>query len=290
VPQKKKTGASHEQPTGAPDWSSKSARVRWLLDTRFQGNRSAFAKAVGFSHTIVARVVGGQDPGQRLMTAIVERLGVNSDWLMIGVGQPFAKPVDAAQAGLPLVRVPLPGHPMDHQNVWEGLVPDPVGPMTVASRYWLELAPGQPLVESGTPGFLPGDRLLMETDRARFTRNQDLDNRLCVIRTRTDGKIRLGKVEYVPAGDVDDPERLEVEYFKATPDASDAVQEHAYRHHPDGRIEFKFRTLHRGHVGGREKLVPAWQLEDHFGGLRVELTDIVAVWLDILFRPAGMRG
>jgi hypothetical protein len=43
-------------------------------------------------------------------------------------------------------------------------------------------------------------------------------------------------------------------------------------------------------VGGREKLVPAWQLENYLGGPRVELTDIVAVWLDILFRPAGMRG
>ena len=29
-----------------PDWSSPIARIRWLLDTRFRGNRSAFAKAI----------------------------------------------------------------------------------------------------------------------------------------------------------------------------------------------------------------------------------------------------
>ena len=290
MPRKKNPTGPDEPATDAPDWSSKSARIRWLVDTRFEGNRSALAEAVGFSHTIINRVVGGQDPGQRLMTAMVKRLGVSSEWLLTGTGQPYAKPVDASQPGLPLVRVPLPGHPMDHQALWEGVAPDPAGPAALPSRYWLALVSSQPILKSGTRGFRPGDRLLMEADRARFPRKQDLDNSLCVIRSPGDGTVRLGAVQCTAASEEDGPERLEVDFFDPDLDPSETVKENVYRHHPDGHVEFVSRTLRRTRAGGRERLVPAWQL-DSFGPVpTVELTDVVAVWLGLLHRPAGMCG
>src|SRR5947209_10271760 len=89
VKKRKTRPAAADAPTPAPDWSTPSARVKWLLDSRFRGNRSAFAEAVGVSHTLIGKVAAGQAPGRKLLTAIAQSLSVNPAWLLTGEGQPY---------------------------------------------------------------------------------------------------------------------------------------------------------------------------------------------------------
>src|SRR5262245_13871744 len=107
--------------TPAPDWSTPAARVAWLLETRFRGNRSAFAEAVDVSHTLIGKVAAGQAPGRKLLTAIVQSLPVNPAWLLTGEGQPYLAPPDlGGRRGLPLSRNLLPGPPLAHQELLSG--------------------------------------------------------------------------------------------------------------------------------------------------------------------------
>src|SRR4051812_9308103 len=98
---------SHKRPAGRnPEWTTVNGRVRWLVKTRFAGNRSAMAKAIGFSHTVIANVVNGKAPGRRLLEAIAARLGVDAVWLREGEGQPFRREADAGTVrGIPVTNV-----------------------------------------------------------------------------------------------------------------------------------------------------------------------------------------
>src|SRR5262249_48887045 len=98
-----------------PAWATISKRVEWLVSARLGGKKSAMAKAIGFSHTIVAKVIDGKvEPGPRLKDAIISKLHVNPVWLETGEGQPF--PDSDVDRGIPVTNVLLPGSPLSNQQ------------------------------------------------------------------------------------------------------------------------------------------------------------------------------
>src|SRR4051794_34824800 len=91
-----------------PAWETASERIKWLVETRFDDNRSAMAMAIGFSHAIVGRVVAGTKPGRRFLEAVVRQLHVNPAWLERGEGQPFSED-GSGDRGIPMTNMLLPG-------------------------------------------------------------------------------------------------------------------------------------------------------------------------------------
>jgi hypothetical protein len=259
-----------------PAWGTAAARIKWLVEARFGGNRSALAKAVGFSHTIVGRVVAGAKPGRHLLDAVVTRLGVDRDWLDSGEGQPFPPERADGDRGIPVAKSPLPGPPLSHQPLLEGwiVVPEIVPSPTL---YWLALKRGQPIVAKSSSGFRAGDLLLMETDPAKFPREADLFGDLCVVQAGGGGSVlRLATVEYRGWGGPDDePAHIEADYHDAAK-ADQTVIEHVYRHYPNGDIRHSQnrRPPGRGEAPAAEPSAPT-----------IRYTDIVSVWRRILRRP-----
>src|SRR5262245_9422468 len=150
------------------DWGTVRERVAWLLAERFHGNRTAMAGALGLTHMAVSRVVTGtRPPGSRLLKAILERLGVNADWLLRGRGPPFAEPggrVPPRRA--PVLDEPLPGRRRDRPGQELGRWEDATRLLS-ATQFWLRLGGGHALLAGRRRAFRLGDLLLFETDPTR---------------------------------------------------------------------------------------------------------------------------
>jgi hypothetical protein len=265
-----------------PDWGTAGARVRWLVDHRFRGNRSAFASAVGVSHTAVNNVVTAiREPGRKLLTAISLALHVEPSWLEDGEGQPFAEAAHLAAHGLPASRVVLPGPPLEHQELLSENRVEFGEDLFAPSRYWLILAPDQPLLREPSRGFLRGDMLLMETNRAKFPRVEKLGEHLCVVRLgRKVVTHELASVTYFDEEGIEDgPTCLVAEPFKGHPAHEPLVREEVYRHYPGGEVEYRRREFRVRASGGRRAAVEAPP-----GPRVIQYADIVAVWMRIIHR------
>jgi hypothetical protein len=286
VKKRKTRPAPADASTPAPDWSTPADRVKWLLETRFRGNRSAFAEAVDFSHTIIGKVAAGQAPGRKLLTAIAQSLSVNATWLLTGAGQPYHSSPDlGGRPGLPLSRHLLPGPPLEHQGLLSGEWLAAPGPLFTSSQYWLALASSQPLVREPSLGFRVNDRLLMESDRSSFPRERTLLGDLCVVHFRAgEPALKLGAVTFFEA-DEEGPERLELDAYDLDPDPSRLGEEVVYRHYPGGEIRLKKRPFKLVPFRGVERAVPLTGDEFEPALPTIRYGDIVAVWLQILFRP-----
>ena len=264
----------------APHWGTAPERIKWLVETRFNGNRSAMAKAIGFSHAIVGRVVAGAQPGRRLLEAVAKQLHVNAAWLERGEGQPFPHDQVEENRGIPMTNVLLPGPPSAHQDMITGgwvTVPEIVASPSV---YWLALQSTQSVVMKPSSGFRTGDHLLMETDPARFPKEDRLIGDVCVVRDGAGGaQLKLAAIEYRSASAETGDSRLEADYFDAA-DPDQTVVEDVYRRFPDGLVQHFQRSLkqeaRRYAMRVMDPLLPV-----------IRYTDIVSVWLKILRRPLG---
>jgi hypothetical protein len=276
--------APPSRPVPAKDWSSPAGRLRWLLETRFRGNATAFAEMIGFSHTIIGKVARGQSPGRRLLEAVARNLPVSPTWLLTGGGQPFlvAPDVGGGRPGLPVSQVVLPGPPLEHQDLltgdWVDATPVPLGP----SQYWLELVQSQPILRDKTRGFRVGDRILMETDRTRFPRKATLYDHLCVVRLadRMPSPV-LAAVNYHLSGE-EPEENIEADPFDSEPDPSQLVREEVYVHLPNGEVRHEQRRLRSARFWNQERLVPMDSSEPDLPSIQYH--DIVAVWLQLIRR------
>lgn len=256
------------------EWNTLAARVAWVVEVRFGGNRSAMAKAIGFSHTMIASVMKKErTPGRRLEDAIVNRLGVSREWLKDGTGQPFPSADNRPARGIAVSHVPLPGLPHEHQDLvtrWIA-VPEVV---PSGSQYWLVLKSTQPILRRPSPAFRVGDHLLMETNPARFPRESALNEVLCVVRGGADGAVlRLATVDFWPASVDTGDARLEADFHEPAKRATEVVEK-VYRHYPDGEVVHLERRMKQREMSGVQPMLPV-----------VQYTDIVSVWLRILRRP-----
>ncbi len=60
-------------------------RLKYLLDTRFQGNRSLFAKTVGVSEAKLRTYETGVCPGGDTIVKIATVLEISCDWILLGI-------------------------------------------------------------------------------------------------------------------------------------------------------------------------------------------------------------
>lgn len=102
--------------------STAADRIRWLLTTVWQGNRSEMARAAGVSHAVIVRVASGeQNPGRRLLQAIAAVPKVNPGWLLAGQGAPLLSVSTEGPADgwpVPVTSTLLPGPVEEHLRCW----------------------------------------------------------------------------------------------------------------------------------------------------------------------------
>ncbi len=60
-------------------------RVKYLMDSRFQGNRSLFAKTVGVSEAKLRSYETGVCPGGDTIVKIATVLELSCDWILLGI-------------------------------------------------------------------------------------------------------------------------------------------------------------------------------------------------------------
>jgi hypothetical protein len=184
-----------------------SERVTWLLDHVWDGNRSAMARDVGCSPSVLTKIAAGsQSPGRRLLTAISSHPKVNPSWLLAGKGEPLlADSLEVPAAGwpLPISSQALPGAPDAHHDILSGESFPTAGAFYRPSRYWLEVQPKEPLLRIRHLCLRPRDLLLVETDESWWTQAHIVHERICVVPAKKDN-VELGFVTHYE-GDSDDP-------------------------------------------------------------------------------------
>ena len=132
---------SPERSDGASpdDLGTTTLRVRWLVETRFRGNRSAFAAAIGLTHSAVARVFKDRAPGRKMLEAIVANLQVSSEWLISGLGQPFRQPTAVAPpVWIPVSTELLPGPVAEHRGRLASSASATLSEVLRESTYWFQ--------------------------------------------------------------------------------------------------------------------------------------------------------
>ena len=269
------------------DWDTPGKRVTWLLNLRFKGNRSEMARAIEFSHAAIGQVVSGdKTPGGRMLTAIIEKLGVDAEWLLKGQGEPFGTRPEGPDNSrwMPVSDRLFPDRLPQELNVLSDRtieVPD----IRPSSQYWLRLRNGEPILGEGIHGFVQDDLVLLETDPARFPTEENMREHLCAVKSAPGEtpSVKLGSVDFIPGGEEDGPARLEVDTFERLPE--DNVREIVVRHHPDGRVEGFERLCRKRLFRGEVRYVPLDQTSMLEPPLRrIDYLDIVAVWTGILYR------
>ena len=219
------------------DWTTATSRVKWLLEHRYSGSRSAMAKATGVSLTGLIKVVTDQQtPGRRLMEKVIENTDVSPAWLSAGEGQPLKGSAIPVAAGC------LPGPP----TKWYGFLTEERVPemadLYAPSRYWLKLGATEPVVKASRTTFRLGDLLLMDTDRLTFPPVEQLSGRWCVVRIpgRESPHVQLAELSYFEQSIDNGPAHLEAETFEYHPLVMTRVTVDLY---PNGQVEASGRTV-----------------------------------------------
>jgi hypothetical protein len=240
------------------------------------------------SHTLINKVVNGQPPGRKLLTAITDKLRVEPTWLLTGQGQPFKDAAAAGgRAGIPIFRVPPPGPALEHLDLVTGGWFDLSAQLAAGSQYWLKLTRDQPILREQARGLLVDDLLLMETDCSRFPRAGLLHNELCVVRfSDGDPLLKLAAISFNREPEMESG-YLTADPFDLMPDPRTLIREEVYRHYPDGRVSHHKNSLQARESKGKKRPRPAPLNELQLAPMlpRIDYTDIVAVWLEILRRP-----
>jgi transcriptional regulator with XRE-family HTH domain len=268
------------------DWSTAGRRVKWLLDARFTDNRSEMARAIGFSPAAVGQVVSGsKPPGRRMLTAIVQKLGVDAGWLLEGKGEPFGAKAEAADAAVwmpvrdSLLPEPLPRELRelsDRTVVVPGYRP--------STQYWFRLGRAEPVLDVPQLGFRKGDLLLMETDPARFPAEEHLLQHLCAVKSAPgeEPPVKLGTVEF-DSGTYEQPRTLDVDTFEGRR-RTRLVEGYDFRPLPDGKFEVVKRFYRKDEQQGRVEYVQVRRSTLGVMPRDIKYSDIVAVWTGILYR------
>jgi hypothetical protein len=189
------------------DTSTASGRIKFLLNARWRNQQREMARAVGVAQPSLSRVVRGvQEPGRRLLAKIAAHPEVSDTWVYTGQGSPFVAPGQlqpSAGPTLPVSSTILPG---PREACLHMLTGDhfPVSTFHFRlSRYWLQIAEGDPITLDDAWKVLAGDRLLVESDSRYWLDNPNcLVNTPCARRRQREGHAEfvLGVVERATDG------------------------------------------------------------------------------------------
>lgn len=165
-----------------PKLSEMTQRIVLLVDLLGGGSQRGFAKIVGCSHAVIAKIVKGQqEPGKAILLRIGQAPQVNQDWLLTGEGEALVPQIQEEDRRVPVAECLLPGLPSDHLRLLSSkfeLIP---ASLYRDSIYAVDVASCVPAYDDPEEHFLPGDLILIDADPTRWMRNlQSLQNRLCV--------------------------------------------------------------------------------------------------------------
>lgn len=269
------------------DWNSMAGRVNWLLVEHFAGNRSQMGKALGMTHAAVSRAAAGHtSPSNKMTTAIVQKLGVNSDWLLSGRGEPYesGRNRDVQGGGIPIAKELLGGLPETLPSKLSaaklGLVQ-----LLTPTQYWVALEGDSPLLDNPCRRFQPRDLLLIEADVSAFPAKHQYWERLCVI-LPVIGKSRKpmwADVNYYAASEEDGKERLEADIFSGH-NGDREIEEIVLRLEANGGMKAHRRTVALSSDGTVTR-AKKWHERTDDGMRRIKQTDILGVWTGIMYRP-----
>ncbi len=209
-----------------------------LVRELFDGSNRKMATFINCSHSAINAVVAGnRAPGFDFLATLASHERVNPDWLLTGRGVPFADQVPSAWR-LPVTAQMLPGPVGDHGDMLSQATFPVPQEFCFDSRYWLEVhRAGDPGVD--TQGWLlPGDLLLIESERSRFPAFDTEGGSLCVV--ALPGKsppLQFAHIEIHRSWDEDG--QLEEEYAECRPlltEAGPVIQEYAVRRTPRGKL------------------------------------------------------
>jgi hypothetical protein len=173
------------------------------------------AKAIQMSLSGLINVLEkDQEPGRRLMEAIIENSDVNPGWMLTGKGGSYLS------SALPVAHRALPGRPQDHRDLLTDEKVEALGDLYSASRYWLKVQPSEPIMRDKSQQIKSWDLLLMETDKAKLPQEDKLWETLCVIRVPDvdPPEYKLATVSYRPESNDDGQARLEADTFDLGPE------------------------------------------------------------------------
>jgi len=262
-----------------PDGWETAERVKRLLQNRWNGSRSALAKALHMSVTSVIKVVTGQQqPGRQLLTAIVKNSDVNATWLLTGRGSPYTS------VGIPVVNQVVPGPSLEHaQLLTDQRLPD-LGNLYRPTCYWLKMAKGDAMVREKGCKLQAGDLLLLETDKAFFPPVEELWDSLCAVQVPKANPpvYKLAEVSYYGPSP-ENAATLSADTFDHGPRV---ITETVVREYPDGEMKaFKRRVREAPGTGSRKprEAVPVHHPGSHYH-LQITYADIVAVCI-LMVRP-----
>jgi hypothetical protein len=273
------------------DWSSPSARIAWLVKSLQGGNKSRFARAVGFTHAAIIQVTKGRNPGRRLIEEISAKLGVDLNWLHNGKGKPFRGIASGDHPpGLPVSRRLLPGPPLDNLQLLSGEWHDLGDLLSCRSRYWLKLRFDEPILNDRARGFRANDELLMETDRGLFPRKERFCDRLCVVKNpNLPSELKLGIVDFCQDELGIGSGRLVLEVFEEHPRPKSLIRQEVYSHFPDGAVRHSTHTMALMTKRGRPQLHEVGEMNYEALPATIQHADIVGLWLGILRRSANIN-
>ena len=117
-----------------------ASRIVFLIDSKYNGNKSAFARAMNITPAYAAQLYAGQRaPSDRTIADICRVCGVDRVWLETGVGEPFL-PMDKRDDLRAVFADVLSGRPSEKNAFIEAIaqLPDDVFPVLVSS--WIAAA------------------------------------------------------------------------------------------------------------------------------------------------------
>lgn len=186
-----------------PDHHSTPAdRVTWLLKQVWSDNRSAMARDIGVTHSVLTKIASGtQAPGRQVLSKLAEHPKVNPTWLLTGSGEPLLVKNDSPEEGwpLPIAAQALPGDMEKFRALLSGESFPVAGAFYRPSRYWLRVSVHEPLAKVPQAALNIDDLVLLETDPIFWNHGEMVDKRIVAVRScDKDRPPRLGLAAWRP--------------------------------------------------------------------------------------------
>lgn len=152
-----------------PKRSPETERVMLVLERLWAGNKTAMARDLGVSTSLINKVAYGErSPGRKLLNALANHPTVDEIWLLTGQGEPFTDKnrvqIGSSSSLLPVADHVLPGSPDKHQAHFVTRIDLLSAEWARPSRYLLRVGSGWSIVQEAGSRIAAGDLLLVETE------------------------------------------------------------------------------------------------------------------------------
>ena len=98
--------------------SPKSQRIIILIDLLTNGSQRKFAREVGCSHSVIAKIANGQqEAGKEILGKIIRIPSINGKWLETGKGEPLLFLPSEAKYLIPIANSLLPRPPSENKGL-----------------------------------------------------------------------------------------------------------------------------------------------------------------------------